>query len=167
MSAFPSQSGAAAKCQSEEFHPLAFKFKRVLVFPTLTRLQVAISDPLFKNWIFRTTNQLSIIVFVVFESFEVETGTCLARLPTVNIVNGPVRRSVARISKIHHAVVHRPKTPPTSPHKNPRPLSTRGGQFTKLPNECFDKQNPAAFEAEGERKMGVVGCHFHSDQIVS
>ena len=35
-----------------------------------------------------------------------------------------------------------------------------------MPNECFDKQNPAAFEAEGERKMGVVGCHFYSDQIM-
>ena len=36
MSAFPSQSGPAAKCQSEEFHLLAFKFKRV-------------PDPLFQD----------------------------------------------------------------------------------------------------------------------
>ena len=38
MSAVPSQSGAAAKCQSQEFHPLAFKFKRVPVFTTFNRL---------------------------------------------------------------------------------------------------------------------------------
>ena len=42
MSAVPSHSGAAAKCQSQEFHPLVFKFKRVLVFPTPTRLQYQI-----------------------------------------------------------------------------------------------------------------------------
>ena len=42
MSAVPSQSGPAAKCQSQEFHPLVFKFKRVLVFPTPTRLQYQI-----------------------------------------------------------------------------------------------------------------------------